>query len=182
MKTTELQLPGPVVLEPTVFEDERGFFMESWNRRTFESAVGLDPAFVQDNHSRSARGVLRGIHYQLEPHAQATLIRVTHGAVWDVVVDLRRSSATFGQWAGLELSAENKLQLWIPTGFGHGFVALTEIADLAYKTTDYYNSDLDRSLRWNDPTIGIEWPIDDLPTLSGKDRQAPILSDADVFD
>jgi len=180
--TTELGLPGLLVYEPEVFGDDRGFFMESWNRRTFSDATGLDPVFVQDNHSRSAWGVLRGIHYQLDPHAQGKLVRVTLGAVWDVAVDLRRGSPSFGRWAGVELTASNHRQLWIPQGFGHGFLVLSEIADVLYKTTDYYEPQLDRALRWDDPTLDIAWPLDGMaPTLSVKDASAPYLADAEVF-
>ena len=181
--TTQLDLPGVFVYEPKVFGDDRGFFMESWNRRTFRDATGLDPDFVQDNHSRSLGGVLRGIHYQLTPHAQGKLLRVTTGAVWDVAVDLRRSSPTFKQWAGVELTAENHKQLWIPSGFGHGFLVLSDVADVVYKATAHFAPDYDRSLRWNDPDLGIAWPLGDRPPiLSAKDQAAPLLADAQIFD
>ena len=181
--TTELGLPGVLVIEPTVFGDDRGFFMESWNRRSFAEETGLDVSFVQDNHSRSVGGVLRGIHYQLAPCAQGKLVRVAAGSVWDVAVDLRRSSPAFGRWVGVELSAANHKQLWIPPGFGHGFLVLGESADVLYKATAHYAPDYDRSLRWDDPRLGIDWPLDGVaPILSGKDAGAPLLDDADVFD
>lgn len=181
--TTQLGLPDVIVFEPNVLGDDRGFFMESWNRRTFLDATGLDPEFVQDNHSRSVGGVLRGIHYQLAPHAQGKLLRVTRGAVWDVAVDLRKSSPTFGQWAGVELTAENHKQLWIPPGFGHGFLVLADVADVLYKATAYYAPEHDRSLRWDDPELGIAWPLGDRsPILSAKDASAPLLADAQIFD
>jgi dTDP-4-dehydrorhamnose 3,5-epimerase len=183
LRGTSTRLPGVFIIEPTVFGDDRGFFMESWNRRTFREATGVDVDFVQDNHSRSVGGVLRGLHYQLAPHAQGKLVRVTAGAVWDVAVDLRRSSSDFGQWVGVELSAANHKQLWIPPGFGHGFFVLSESADVLYKATDYYAPDHDRSLRWNDPQLGIEWPLAAVsPILSAKDAGAPLHDDADVFD
>lgn len=174
MKATPTRLPEVVLLEPKVFGDERGFFLESWNRQTFDQVVG--PAeFVQDNHSRSARGVLRGIHYQLT-RPQGKLVRVTSGRVFDVAVDLRRSSPRLGQWVGVELSAENKRQLWVPPGFGHGFLVLSESADFVYKTTDYYVPQDERALAWDDGHVGIQWPLEELmgaaPTLSGKDAAA----------
>lgn len=174
-------IPGVVILEPRVFEDERGFFFESYNDRAFAEATGLDPRFVQDNHSRSLRGVLRGLHYQVPPHAQGKLVRAVSGRIWDVAVDLRTSSPTFQQWVGVELDDESPRQLWIPPGFGHGFVVLSEFADVVYKTTDYYAPDCDRSLRWDDPEIGIEWPLDGEPVLSPKDAAAPGLREAEVF-
>ena len=170
------------VLTPSVHQDARGFFFESWNRQRFAEETGVDVDFVQDNHSRSAKGVLRGIHYQITPHAQGKLVRCGRGRVWDVAVDLRRSSPTFADWFGLELSDENRKQLWIPEGFGHGFVALTEGAELLYKTTDYYAPECDRSLRWDDPTIAIDWPFESQPELSDKDRYAPLLNAADLFE
>ncbi len=179
MNIIETPLPGVLLIEPQLFGDERGFFMESWNRRAFASR-GLDLEFVQDNHSRSARGVLRGLHYQVhEP--QGKLVRVVSGAVFDVAVDLRRSSPNFGRWVGYELSADNKRMLWVPPGFGHGFLVLYETADFLYKTTAYYAPQWDRGVRWNDPDIGIDWPLDGAPTLSAKDEAAPWLRDAEVY-
>ena len=182
MYVTQTTLDGLLVVSPRVFSDNRGFFFESFNRREFRNLTGFDRAFVQDNHSRSAKGVLRGIHYQITPHAQGKLVRCGRGRVWDVAVDLRRGSPTFGEWFGLELSEENKKQLWIPEGFGHGFVALTDGAELLYKTTDYYAPECDRSLRWDDPTIAIDWPLGGEPELSDKDRDAPLLDGADLFE
>lgn len=181
MKATPTGLPGVLLLESKVFGDERGFFLESWNRRGFLEATGEDLPFVQDNHSRSVRNVLRGIHYQVVK-PQGKLVRVTSGSVWDVAVDLRRSSAHFGRWIGVDLSAENKRQLWIPPGFGHGFLVRSESADFLYKTTEYWHAEHDRAVRWNDPDIAIEWPLgDELPILAAKDAQAPLLAQADVF-
>lgn len=175
-------LSGLVVIEPTVYSDERGFFFESYNRRQFEKVTGLSVDFVQDNHSRSVRGVLRGLHYQY-PAVQGKLVRVIVGAVWDVAVDIRRSSPTFTQWFGIELSAANHLQLWIPPGFAHGFVTLTNSAEVLYKTTEFYYPEDDRALRWNDPTIEIDWPLGDIePQLSAKDDLAPLLAGAELFD
>jgi dTDP-4-dehydrorhamnose 3,5-epimerase len=157
--------------------------MESWNRDGFAAATGVTSDFVQDNHSRSARGVLRGLHYRLPPHAQGKLLRACSGAVFDVVVDIRRSSPTFRRWVGAELTAENKLQLWAPPGFAHGFLVLSETADVLYKTTAYYAPDCDRAMRWDDPEIGIEWPLGGQePILSDRDRAAPPISHADLFD
>jgi dTDP-4-dehydrorhamnose 3,5-epimerase len=181
MQTSRLALPDIVVLEPDVHGDQRGFFSESWNREKFAASVGEDIEFVQDNHSRSAKGVLRGLHYQLPPRQQGKLIRVVAGSIWDVAVDLRRSSKSFGAWVALELSASNNQQLWIPGGFAHGFVALTEPADVIYKVTDYFSPDQDRSIRWDDPDVGIEWPLDGEPILSDKDANAPYLRGATVF-
>jgi len=158
MKVTPTALPEVLVLEPSVFGDERGFFMESYNRRVFNEAVGFDVDFVQDNHSRSARGVLRGLHLQLPPQAQGKLVRVATGAVFDVAVDVRRNSPRFGRWIGLELSDANKRQLWIPPGFAHGFLVLSDQADFLYKTTSYYSPRHERCIRWDDPIIGITWP------------------------
>jgi dTDP-4-dehydrorhamnose 3,5-epimerase len=180
MKATPTALPEVLLLEPKVFGDERGFFLESWNARTFAQATGADVAFVQDNHSRSARGVLRGIHYQLVK-PQGKLVRVASGAVLDVVVDLRRSSPRFGQWTAEELSAGNQRQLWIPPGFGHGFVVLSEWADFLYKTTEYWIAEYDRAVAWNDPDIGIDWRLQGAPVLSERDRAAPALRAAEVF-
>ena len=183
MEIIATRLDGVTIVEPTVFGDDRGFFMEAWNQRVFDDAVGSRIEFVQDNHSRSAGGVLRGLHYQLDPHAQGKLVRVATGAVFDVAVDLRRSSESFGQWLGVELSADNQRQLWVPPGFAHGFLVLTESADLLYKTTDYYDAPSDRSLFWNDPEIGVEWPLHGMePLLSDKDRNAVPLAQADVYD
>ena len=179
MQVIPTRLPDVLLLEPKVFGDPRGFFMESWNRQTFAD-LGLDLDFVQDNHSRSARGVLRGLHYQLD-QPQGKLVRVTSGAVFDVAVDLRRSSPHFGQWTGHELSAENQRMLWVPPGFGHGFLVLSESADFLYKTTAYYAPQWDRGIRWDDPEIGVQWPLELAPTLSGKDQVLPLLRDAETY-
>ena len=183
MKAMETTLPGVFVIEPAVFGDDRGFFMESFNAHRFRELTGANVDFVQDNHSRSGAHVLRGIHYQIE-HAQGKLVRVTEGAVFDVAVDLRRSSPSFGQWVGMELSAENKKQLWVPAGFGHAFLVLSETADFLYKTTDYYHPEAERSILWNDADVGIQWPLPpgQEPSLSVKDSVASRLSDADVYD
>lgn len=181
MKTQALRIPGVVVFTPTVFGDERGLFMESYNARAFAEAIGYEPEFVQDNHSKSQRGVLRGLHYQLAPHAQGKLVRVVTGAVFDVAVDLRRRSSTFGQWVGQVLSADNRHQLWIPPGFAHGFLTLTDTADFLYKTTAYYAPASERAVVWNDPSIGIEWPIAGEPLVSEKDREGMALGEAEVF-
>jgi len=179
---TPTPLPGVLVLEPRVAGDARGFFLESWNARDFHGATGVDPVFVQDNHSRSARHVLRGIHYQVV-RPQGKLVRVVAGAVFDLAVDLRRSSAQFGRWFGVELSAANHKQLWIPPGFGHAFLVLSEQADFLYKTTDYWYPEHDRALRWNDPALGVAWPLGDAaPVLSDKDARAPLLADAQTYD
>ena len=182
MKVTPTALPEVLILEPRVFGDDRGFFMESYNRRAFDAAVGHAIEFLQDNHSRSARGVLRGLHYQLPPHAQGKLVRVAAGSVFDVAVDVRRSSPRFGRWVGVELSAANHRQLWIPPGFAHGFLVLSETADFLYKATDYYAPQSERAVAWNDPSIAIDWPdIGVSPTLSAKDVAAPTLSEAAPF-
>ena len=183
MKATETTLPGVFVIEPAVFGDDRGFFMESFNAAKFCELTETNVEFVQDNHSRSSANVLRGIHYQIE-HAQGKLVRVTEGAVFDVAVDLCRSSPHFGQWFGVELNAENKKQLWVPAGFGHAFLVLSESADLLYKTTDYYHPESERSILWNDPEIGIQWPLASAtePRLSDKDSKASVLSNAEVYD
>ncbi|MBB4167369.1 dTDP-4-dehydrorhamnose 3,5-epimerase [Rhizobium sp. BK538] len=181
MKVIDTSIPDVKIIEPTVFADDRGFFFESFNQKTFEAAIGRSVSFVQDNHSRSMLGVLRGLHYQLEPHAQAKLVRVSIGAVFDVAVDIRRSSPTFGRWFGVELSAENKRQFWIPEGFAHGFVTLTEHAEFLYKTTNYYAPESDRGIKWDDPTIGVDWQGFSEPILSAKDSQQPLLSDAETF-
>lgn len=179
MKVIATRLPDVLLLEPKVFGDPRGFFMESWNRQTF-AGLGLNQDFVQDNHSRSARGVLRGLHYQLnEP--QGKLVRVTSGAVFDVAVDLRRSSPYFGQWTGHELTAENQHMLWVPPGFGHGFLVLSDSADFLYKTTAYYAPQWDRGIRWDDPEIGVQWPLQGAPTLSTKDQGLPLFKDAETY-
>jgi dTDP-4-dehydrorhamnose 3,5-epimerase len=180
MKVIPTAIDGLQVIEPTVFGDDRGFFYESFNQRRFEELTGVKADFVQDNHSRSARNVLRGLHYQIQ-QAQGKLVRVTSGSVFDVAVDLRKSSPTFGQWYGLELSAENKRQLWIPPGFAHGFVVTSDNAEFLYKTTDYYAPEYERAIIWNDPAIGIEWPLDAEPLLSGKDQKGLKLADAEVF-
>jgi dTDP-4-dehydrorhamnose 3,5-epimerase len=182
MKATRTALPEVLVIEPKVFGDERGFFMESFNQRAFNEAVGYEVNFVQDNHSRSTQGVLRGLHYQLPPHAQGKLVRVTSGAVFDVAVDMRRSSPNFGKWVGEELSATNYKQLWIPPGFAHGFLVLSESADFLYKTTDYYAPKAEACVRWDDPTLSIRWPnLDMAPQLSNKDAIAPELQGAATF-
>lgn len=173
-------LADVLILEPRVFGDERGFFYESFNARAFALATGLQREFVQDNHSRSQRGVLRGLHYQLQ-QAQGKLVRVTAGEVYDVAVDLRRSSPTFGKWTGVILSAENKRQFWVPEGFAHGFVVLSDYAEFLYKTTDYYAPEHERCIRWDDPTLGIDWPLDGAPQLSAKDQAGLSFADAQVF-
>lgn len=181
MKATRLAIPDVVLIEPRVFGDERGFFMESFNQRAFNEATGTDHPFVQDNHSRSSRGVLRGLHYQIR-QPQGKLVRVTSGAVFDVAVDLRTSSPTFSQWVGAELSADNHRQLWVPPGFAHGFLVLSNSADFLYKTTDYYAPEHERSLAWNDPDLAIAWPeVGAAPTLSAKDAVAPSLARAETF-
>lgn len=178
MKATPTAIPDVLLIEPKVFGDERGFFLESFNQKAFDAAVGRHVAFVQDNHSRSARGVLRGLHYQLPPHAQGKLVRVTRGAVYDVAVDIRPDSPTYGRWVGVELSGENHRQLWIPPGLAHGFLVTSESADFLYKTTEFYTPAAERAIRWNDPALAIEWPLAGLtPTLSAKDLAAPALSD-----
>ena len=181
MQFEKLATPEVVLFTPKVFGDERGFFFESFNQNVFEQATGTAPAFVQDNHSKSVRGVLRGLHYQLPPHAQGKLVRVVQGAVFDVAVDIRRSSPTFGRWVGALLSADNKRQLWIPPGFAHGFVTLSDTAEFLYKTTDFYAPSAERAIIWNDPTIGVDWGYDGTPVLSGKDQQALPLAQAEVF-
>ena len=180
MNATPLAIPDVVLFEPKVFGDDRGFFFESFNQARFDAAVGRPVAFVQDNHSRSVRNVLRGLHYQIE-QAQGKLVRVATGEVFDVAVDLRRSSPTFGKWVGAILSAENKKQLWVPEGFGHGFVVLSDVAEFLYKTTDYYAPEHERCIVWNDPTLAIDWPIQGEPILSGKDQQGTTFPQADTF-
>ncbi|NIQ95710.1 MAG: dTDP-4-dehydrorhamnose 3,5-epimerase [Desulfuromonadales bacterium] len=174
------EIPDVLVVEPKVFGDERGFFFESFNLRVWREKTGLETTFVQDNHSRSARGVLRGLHYQIE-QPQGKLVRVVAGEVFDVAVDLRRSSATFGRWVGATLSAENKKQLWVPEGFAHGFLVLSETADFLYKTTDYYAPQHERCIRWDDPDLAIDWPIETAPRLSGKDAEAVSFREAEIF-
>lgn len=181
MKAISAELPGVVILEPTVHGDTRGFFLESYRHDRFRELTGFEGDFVQDNHSRSARGVLRGLHYQLPPMAQGKLVRVTAGAVLDVVVDLRRSSSHFGRWIGIELSATNHRQLWIPPGFAHGFLTLSDSADFLYKVTDYYSPAHERCLAWNDPALGIDWPADLVPVLSAKDSQGLGLDRVESF-
>jgi len=181
VKVETTSLDGVLVLEPRVFGDARGFFFESFNARAFRQATGLDAVFVQDNHSRSARNVLRGIHY-IVARPQGKLVRVASGRIFDVAVDLRRSSPTFRRWTGVEMSADDHRQLWVPPGFGHGFVVLSESADVLYKTTDYWYAEHDRSLLWSDPAIGIRWPVSGAPIVSDKDAAAPLLAQADLFD
>ena len=180
---TSTKLPGVLVLKPQVFGDARGFFYESFNARDFAKLTGLDVEFVQDNHSQSARGVLRGLHYQIQ-HAQGKLVRVVRGEVFDVAVDLRKTSATFGQWTGTRLSADNALQMWVPAGFAHGFMVLSETAEFLYKTTDYWYPEHERSLLWNDPALGIEWPLPAglmAPVLAAKDAAAVPLALAETY-
>jgi dTDP-4-dehydrorhamnose 3,5-epimerase len=180
IKVIPTSIPDVLILEPKVFGDERGFFLESFNARSFCDAVGGDICFVQDNHSRSRRGVLRGLHYQIR-QPQGKLVRVASGRVFDVAVDLRKSSPTFGLWTGAELTADNHRQLWIPAGFAHGFLVLSDTADFLYKTTDYYAPEHERTIAWNDPAIGIDWPAETAPVLSAKDQAAAPLHDAEVF-
>jgi dTDP-4-dehydrorhamnose 3,5-epimerase len=181
MNVIQTALPGVLLFEPRVFGDERGFFFESFNDKLFTQAVGAPVAFVQDNHSRSSRGVLRGLHYQLPPHAQGKLVRVVRGEVFDVAVDIRAGSPTFGRWVGEVLSEQNKRQLWIPPGFAHGFVTLSETADFLYKTTDFYAPQAERCIAWNDPAIGIRWPYEGQPQVSAKDAQGVALGAAELF-
>ena len=177
MQVTRTAIEGVLILEPKVFGDERGFFLESYNQKLFDEAVGQPVTFVQDNHSRSARGVLRGLHYQRAPHAQGKLVRVTQGSVFDVAVDIRRDSPTFGRWVGVELSGANHRQMWIPGGLAHGFLVTSESADFLYKTTDFYAPDCEGAVRWDDPQLAIDWPLDGrTPTVSGKDATAPLLT------
>jgi dTDP-4-dehydrorhamnose 3,5-epimerase len=180
MKATPLAIPDVILLEPTVFGDERGFFYESFNQRRFEAFIGRKVNFVQDNHSRSAKGVLRGLHYQIQ-QPQGKLVRVVQGEVFDVAVDIRKTSPTFGQWVGQILSAENKHQMWVPEGFAHGFLVLSETAEFLYKTTDYYAPGFERCIIWSDTTLYIKWPIDAVPVLSTKDKQGLSFSSAEVF-
>jgi len=181
VKVTPTRLPGLLIIEPRVFEDQRGSFMESWNQQAF-GAAGLAADFVQDNHSRSRRGVVRGLHYQL-PNPQGKLVRVANGRVWDVAVDIRRSSPTFGQWVGVELSGDNRRMLWIPEGFAHGFVTLQDDTDFLYKCTAAFNPSADRAIRWDDPALAIDWPLAGLDvSLSTRDLQAPLLGDAILYE
>ncbi len=176
MKVTTTAIEGVLIIEPRVFGDERGFFFESFNQRAFNEAVGQPVEFVQDNHSRSAKGVLRGLHFQRPPHAQGKLVRVTQGSVFDVAVDIRPDSATFGRWVGVELSGANHRQMWIPAGLAHGFLVTSDSADFLYKTTDYYRPESEGSVRWDDPDLAIAWPLDGItPALSAKDAAAPRL-------
>ncbi|MDR2111713.1 MAG: dTDP-4-dehydrorhamnose 3,5-epimerase [Candidatus Accumulibacter sp.] len=178
MKATPLAIPDVLLLEPEIFGDARGFFHESYNQRAFRALTGLDIDFVQDNHSRSARNVLRGLHYQLPPKAQGKLVRAVVGEVFDVAIDIRADSPTFGQWIGERLSADNHRQLWIPPGLAHGFLVLSEYAEFLYKTTDYYAPELERCIPWNDPGLAIDWPLDGAPILSGKDQKGTSFADA----
>lgn len=183
MKVTPTTIPDVLIIEPKVFGDDRGFFFESYNRQAFKEATGLDVDFVQDNHSKSSKGVLRGLHYQLPPKAQGKLVRVVQGEVFDVAVDLRKSSPTFGRWVGETLSAENRKQLWIPSGFAHGFLTLSETAEFLYKTTEYYAPDRDRCIRWSDPGLDIRWPrIGNTPLVSAKDASGLAFTAAELFD
>ncbi len=180
MNIVPTSLTDVFVIEPKVFGDARGFFFESFNARVFSELTGVTAEFVQDNHSRSAQNVLRGLHYQIQ-QAQGKLVRATLGEVYDVVLDIRKSSPTFGKWEGFHLSAENKRQVWIPPGFAHGFVVLSEVAEFLYKTTDYWAPQYERSILWNDPALGIDWPIIGDPLLSGKDKEGVLLANAEVF-
>lgn len=180
MNVVTTDLPGVLIIEPKVFGDERGFFYESFNAKAFEAATGLNTQFVQDNHSRSQKGVLRGLHYQLE-NTQGKLVRVTAGEVLDVAVDIRRSSPHFGRWVAVRLSAENHRQLWVPEGFAHGFVVLSDFAEFLYKTTDYYTPSAERCIRWDDPTLAIDWQLSEAPQLSAKDQTGKTLQEADLF-
>jgi dTDP-4-dehydrorhamnose 3,5-epimerase len=182
MNATPLALPDVILLEPRIFGDDRGWFYESFNARSFAAATDLDVTFVQDNHSRSSRGVLRGLHFQLPPAAQGKLVRAVAGSIFDVAVDIRRSSPTFGRWVGERLSAENKRQMWVPAGFAHGFLALEDGTEVLYKTTDFYNKAAEGAVRWDDPDIAIAWPQDQAPLLAAKDAAAPLLADAQLFD
>ena len=180
MRATRLAIPDVVLIEPKVFGDARGFFFESFNQKAFNEATGTDHAFVQDNHSRSGRGVLRGLHYQIE-QPQGKLVRVACGTVWEVAVDIRKSSPTFGQWVGAELSEDNQRQMWVPPGFAHGFVVLSESADFLYKTTDYYAPQHERCIAWDDPQLAIAWPYAGAPSLSAKDAQGIAFAQAPVY-
>ncbi len=179
LRVTPTSIPGVLLFEPRVFGDERGFFLESFNQRAFNEAVGAEVRFVQDNRSRSARGVLRGLHYQLPPHAQGKLVSVVRGSVFDVAVDIRHDSPSYGHWVGVELSEHNHRQLWIPPGLAHGFLVTSDSADFLYKTSAYYAPEAERSIRWNDPALSIAWPLDGPPILSAKDAAAPSLNQAE---
>ena len=181
MNIINTEIPDVLIIEPDVFGDDRGFFYESYNKKKFQEITGIDYDFVQDNHSMSSQGVLRGLHYQIK-QPQGKLVRVVNGAVYDVAVDLRRSSSTFGKWTGVNLSAENKKQLWIPEGFAHGFLVTTEKAEFLYKTTDYYAPDHERCIKWNDRNLSIDWPLDGEPNVSSKDFQGVSFKDAEVFE
>ena len=181
MNVIATEIPGVLIIEPKVFGDQRGFFFESFSRRLFAEKTGVDADFVQDNHSRSARNVLRGLHYQIQ-HAQGKLVRVCAGEVFDVVVDIRKSSATFGRHAAFTLSAESKHMVWVPPGFAHGFLVLSDYAEFLYKTTDYWFPEFERTLAWNDPDLGISWPLLNEPLLSAKDKVGARLKNAEVFD
>lgn len=180
MKITATAIADVLLVEPAVFGDERGFFFESFNQKVWQEKTGLNSQFVQDNHSRSSRGVLRGLHYQID-QTQGKLVRVVSGEVYDVAVDLRKGSPTFGEWVGEILNGENKKQLWIPEGFGHGFVVLSESADFLYRTTDYWAPQFERCIIWNDPDLGIEWPIEFIPSLSAKDKDGVLFCNAEIF-
>ncbi|WP_028584915.1 dTDP-4-dehydrorhamnose 3,5-epimerase [Desulfogranum mediterraneum] len=180
MQVTATEIPEVLVIEPQVFGDSRGFFFESFNQRSWQEMTGLDTVFVQENHSRSHQNVLRGLHYQIR-QAQGKLVRVIQGEVYDVAVDLRQSSATFGRWAGIRLTAENKKQFWVPPGFGHGFVVLSEVAEFLYLTTDYYAPEHERAIIWNDPQLAIDWPLKGEPQLSAKDEEAVLFKDAELY-
>ena len=181
MNIIATEIPEVLIIEPKVFGDDRGFFFESFNERTFREKTGMNPQFVQDNHSRSGKNVLRGLHYQIE-QTQGKLLRVVAGEIFDIAVDIRKSSPTFGKWVGCLISAENKRQFWVPAGFAHGFLVVSDSADVLYKTTDYYAPQHERSILWNDPDIGIDWPLDDAsPILSKKDEAGQLLKSAEVF-
>lgn len=180
MNVIKTALPDVLILEPKVFGDERGFFFESFNQKTLAELAGIAMPFVQDNHSRSARNVLRGLHYQIQ-QPQGKLVRVTAGEVYDVAVDIRKSSTTFGKWVGVRLTAENKRMMWVPPGFAHGFLVLSDYAEFLYKTTDYYAPEFERCIAWNDPDLAIDWPLDAEPQLSAKDKAGIALKDAEVF-
>lgn len=180
MNVIKTDIPDVLIFEPKVFGDDRGFFFESFNQRVFEEAVGRKVEFVQDNHSSSSKGVLRGLHYQLEPVAQAKLVRCLKGAIFDIAVDIRRESPTFGKWVGIELSADNKKQIWIPEGFAHGFVALEDCSEILYKTNNFYSKEFERAIIWNDCILNIQWPIQP-ETISEKDMQALSFNNAEIF-
>lgn len=182
MRVSSSKINDVLIIEPTVFSDDRGFFLESFNQKVWEEKTGLKTTFVQDNHSRSTKGVLRGLHYQLPPHAQAKLIRCSAGEIYDVAVDIRQNSKSFGKWYGCSLSEVNKKQLWIPEGFAHGFVVLSDVAEVQYKTTAYYAPESDRTILWSDSDLKVDWPIEIPPVLSEKDRIGVAFSDADIFE